>query len=200
MDKVTFVVNSTLSKIIGNWQFALVIKDITGNLIAVTQYWMGKVKSGIADKDELDQQIEDSNLKLANETMLEAEALRVIAEDLRKQNETDRHNVQQAWLIIHEEINNAEEVRNQNETAREALKDHLLSIENDLETRLEAATENALEASENADRSLGYANIATQQAVIAMQYSNDVTVLQKAPTFANMDDALIMQQPKLSLI
>jgi hypothetical protein len=199
-EDLIFIVNSTLSSTKGYWQFCLVIKEASGNLVAVTNYWTGVVKSGIIAEDELAEQVEDSNLKLANEAMLEAEALRVIAEDTRKQNETDRLSAQQAWLIRYEEINNAENARNQNEIAREELKDYLLSIKADLEAKLETATENALEASENADRALGYANIATQQAVIAMQYSNDVTVLQKAPSLDNMDMSMVLQKPNLSLI
>ena len=76
-EDLIFIVNSTLSRTKGYWQFCLVIKEASGNLVAVTNYWTGVVKSGIASEDELAEQVEDSNLKLANEAMLEAEALRV---------------------------------------------------------------------------------------------------------------------------
>lgn len=87
---LNFVVNSTLSSKKGYWEFCLVIKEASGNLVAVTNYWTGVVKSGIASEDELAEQVEDSNLKLANKSMLEAEVLRVIAEEQRDINEFAR--------------------------------------------------------------------------------------------------------------
>ena len=89
-DSLNFIVNSTLSQYKGNWQFCLVIKDNLGDLVAVTDYFVGRVKSGIAEEDQLAEQIKDSNLKLLYAADLEAEALRVIAEDERKLNETGR--------------------------------------------------------------------------------------------------------------
>jgi len=41
---------------------------------------------------------------------------------------------------------------------------------------------------------------ATIQAVEDLQHSNDVTVLQKAPTLETMNSALVLQQPTLALI
>lgn len=41
---------------------------------------------------------------------------------------------------------------------------------------------------------------ATIQAVKDLQHSNDVTVLQKAPTLETMNSALVLQQPTLALI
>jgi hypothetical protein len=39
-----------------------------------------------------------------------------------------------------------------------------------------------------------------QITAIPIQYSNDVTVLQKAPTLETMNSALVLQQPTLALI
>jgi hypothetical protein len=39
-----------------------------------------------------------------------------------------------------------------------------------------------------------------QITAITIQYSNDVTVLQKAPTLETMNSALVLQQPTLALI
>jgi len=39
-----------------------------------------------------------------------------------------------------------------------------------------------------------------EEAAITIQYSNDVTVLQKAPTLETMNSALVLQQPTLALI
>lgn len=90
VDKLTFAVTSVISSLIGNWQFCIVIKSATGNLIAISAYWTGKVLSGIATQDELVQQAEDANLKLLYDASLQAETLRVIAEDDRLLSEIDR--------------------------------------------------------------------------------------------------------------
>lgn len=90
VDKLTFAVTSVISSIIGNWQFCIVIKSATGDLIALSAYWTGKVLSGIALQDQLAQQAEDANLKLLYDASLQAETLRVIAEDDRLLSEIDR--------------------------------------------------------------------------------------------------------------
>ena len=108
-----FIVNSTLSSTKGYWEFCLVIKEASGELVAVTNYWTGVVKSGIVAEDELAEQVEDSNLVLANQTMLEEEILRVIAEGLRNNSEASRDDA--------EGIRNAaEEIRAEAENLREA--------------------------------------------------------------------------------
>ncbi len=118
VDKLSFIVNSTLSQYMGNWQFCVVVKDTLGELVVVTEYWVGKVLSGIAEQDLLAAQLEESNLKLIYDSYLEAEALRVISEDARKSNETTRESNETARETDETERNNAEIIRISNENGR----------------------------------------------------------------------------------
>jgi len=91
LNKVKYIVGSNVSWTAGNWEFCLLIKSVAmvdgaigaDGIVAVSEYFAGKIKSGIIDTDALTEQPVDANLQIAYDAALAAEAARDANEDAR---------------------------------------------------------------------------------------------------------------------
>lgn len=79
---LTFIVKSNITNTIGNWEFCLLIKELAivdgvindDGLIAVSEYFIGKVKPGIINENEIGEQPLEEPLQIIYDRLLATEA------------------------------------------------------------------------------------------------------------------------------
>lgn len=89
---LTYLVRNTITNTKGNWEFCLLIKEIEivdgiindDGLIAISEHFVGKVKSGIITEEELGEQPLEEPLQIIYDILLATEANISANEDARK--------------------------------------------------------------------------------------------------------------------